>query len=48
MSKRFVQVAGAGVVGLGGYYLYKAGGSPSVAEKKLERMHDAVALSRTR
>lgn len=30
---------GAGVVGLGGYYIWKSGGSPSAAEKKFEGTH---------
>jgi len=42
-GKRVVQVAGLGAVGLGGYYLYNAGGSPKVAEKQFE--HDAAKLS---
>jgi hypothetical protein len=36
-GKRGVQVLGLGAVGLGGYYLYSAGGSPKVAEKQFER-----------
>jgi hypothetical protein len=36
-GKRGVQVLGLGAVGLGGYYLYNAGGSPKVAEKQFER-----------
>ena len=29
---------GAGVVGVGGYYMYRAGGRPKLAEKEAERM----------
>ena len=35
-SGRFWQIVGAATVGGGAYYLYNAGGSPKVAEKKLE------------
>lgn len=38
-SRRAIQVGGA-AVGVGAvYYLYAAGGNPSVAEKKLERAY---------
>lgn len=30
--------AGLGAATFGGYYLYRAGGSPKVAEKEMERM----------
>lgn len=36
-GKRAAQVVGLGAAGLGGYYLYTAGGSPKVAEKQMER-----------
>lgn len=32
---------GLGVAGVGGYYLYSAGGDPKVAQKKAERMRHA-------
>jgi hypothetical protein len=43
-GKRGVQVLGLGAVGIGGYYLYNAGGSPKVAEKQLERKLPCCAL----
>lgn len=36
-SRRVLQIGGATVAVGGAYYLYSAGGNPSVAEKKLER-----------
>lgn len=36
-SRRALQIGGVTVVAGGAYYLYSAGGNPSVAEKKLER-----------
>ena len=39
MSKsRLPLYLGLGVAGVGGYYLYSAGGDPKVAQKKAERM----------
>ncbi|KAK3501803.1 hypothetical protein B0T13DRAFT_464459 [Neurospora crassa] len=35
-QSRILPILGAGVVGLGGYYIYKSGGSASAAEKKFE------------
>ncbi|KAK3402793.1 hypothetical protein B0T20DRAFT_7764 [Sordaria brevicollis] len=35
-QSRVLPMLGAGVVGLGGYYIWKSGGSPSAAEKKFE------------
>ncbi|KAF2840145.1 hypothetical protein M501DRAFT_1015222 [Patellaria atrata CBS 101060] len=42
-SGRALKVGGVAVAGGIGYYLYQAGGSPKVAEKKFE--HDAARLS---
>ncbi|ORY10812.1 hypothetical protein BCR34DRAFT_485075 [Clohesyomyces aquaticus] len=35
-AKRLVTWGGVGALGVGTYYLYNAGGSPTIAEKKLE------------
>ena len=35
---------GAGVVGVGGYYMYRAGGRPSIAEKEAERKPSPAPL----
>ena len=35
-QSRVLPMLGAGAVGLGGYYIWKSGGSPSAAEKKFE------------
>ncbi|KAK1783474.1 hypothetical protein QBC45DRAFT_399420 [Copromyces sp. CBS 386.78] len=35
-QSRVLPMLGAGVVGLGGYYIWKSSGSPSAAEKKFE------------
>ncbi|KAK3350708.1 hypothetical protein B0H65DRAFT_455652 [Neurospora tetraspora] len=43
-KSRVLPMLGAGVVGIGGYYIYKAGGKPSAAEKKFEAdMHRGAA-----
>ncbi|KAG9603749.1 hypothetical protein KCU77_g1621, partial [Aureobasidium melanogenum] len=42
---RLPLIAGLGAATFGGYYLYRAGGSPKVAEKEME--HDAARLSRS-
>ncbi|KAI4746214.1 hypothetical protein E4T50_03428 [Aureobasidium sp. EXF-12298] len=40
---RLPLIAGLGAATFGGYYMYRAGGSPKVAEKQIE--HDAARLS---
>lgn len=35
-ASRPAVLAALGLAGVGGYYLYQAGGSPKVAEKKME------------
>ena len=35
---RLPLIAGLGAATFGGYYMYRAGGSPKVAEKQMERM----------
>ncbi|KAL8918276.1 MAG: hypothetical protein Q9208_007444 [Pyrenodesmia sp. 3 TL-2023] len=40
-NRRALQIGGGAIVAGGAYYLYSAGGNPSVAEKKLE--HDMSA-----
>ena len=35
---RLPLIAGLGAATFGGYYMYRAGGSPKVAEKQIERM----------
>lgn len=36
---RLPLIAGLGAATFGGYYMYRAGGSPKVAEKQIERMY---------
>lgn len=36
MAQRPAVLAALGIATIGGYYLYQAGGSPKVAEKKME------------
>ncbi|THW91966.1 hypothetical protein D6D18_06431 [Aureobasidium pullulans] len=40
---RLPLIAGLGAATFGGYYMYRAGGNPKVAEKQIE--HDAARLS---
>ncbi|KAF2657103.1 hypothetical protein K491DRAFT_714833 [Lophiostoma macrostomum CBS 122681] len=44
MSRRLLTTVGVGAAGIGGYYLYSAGGNPKLAEKQLE--HDAATAAR--
>ena len=37
MSRRPLTLAALGAAGVGGYYLYSAGGDPKVAEKQAKR-----------
>ncbi|THX26039.1 hypothetical protein D6D10_09792 [Aureobasidium pullulans] len=39
MASRLPLIAGLGAATFGGYYMYRAGGNPKVAEKQIERMY---------
>lgn len=40
---RLPLIAGLGAATFGGYYMYRAGGSPKVAEKEMERTYKTAA-----
>ena len=45
MSGRALQVGGVAILGIGGYYLYNAGGDPKAAQKRAEGMPPILSLS---
>jgi hypothetical protein len=43
---RLPLIAGLGAATFGGYYMYRAGGSPKVAEKQMESMYHHFPIFR--
>lgn len=44
MSRRPIAIAALGAAGIGGYYLYSAGGDPKIAQKQVQREHIKILV----